>query len=129
MTEENGYRGARALLGLAEPPTAIVCSSMIMALGIVRATRELGLDIPRDLSLVAHDDVFHYLKPESFPVPLTTTRSSIRAAASFKRCQVRRVRVTRPAPGRSATISRWVAVSSSISWARAFSRESAGIRR
>ena len=80
MTEENGYRAARALLGLAEPPTAIVCSSMIMALGIVRATRELGLDIPRDLSLVAHDDVFHYLKPESFPVPLTTTRSSIRAA-------------------------------------------------
>ena len=80
MTEENGYRGARALLDRAEPPTAIVCSSMIMALGIVRATRELGLEIPRDLSLVAHDDVFHYLKPESFPVPLTTTRSSIRAA-------------------------------------------------
>ena len=57
-----------------------LCSSMIMALGIARATRELGLDIPGDLSLVAHDDVFHYLKPESFPVPLTTTRSSIRAA-------------------------------------------------
>lgn len=80
MTEENGYRGARALLERAERPTAIVCSSMMMALGIMRATRELGLDIPRDLSLVAHDDVFHYLKPENFPVPLTTTRSSIRAA-------------------------------------------------
>ena len=80
MTEENGYRGARRLLDRGERPTAIVCSSMIMALGIVRAARELGLDIPRDLSLIAHDDVFHYLKPESFPVPLTTTRSSIRAA-------------------------------------------------
>ncbi|MDW6025702.1 LacI family DNA-binding transcriptional regulator [Mesorhizobium sp. BAC0120] len=80
MTEENGYRGARALLDLPDRPTAIICSSMIMALGIVRATRELNLEIPRDLSLVAHDDVFHYLKPESFPVPLTTTRSSIRAA-------------------------------------------------
>ena len=80
MTEENGYRAARALLGQSESPTAIVCSSMIMALGIVRAARELGLEIPRDLSLVAHDDVFHYLKPESFPVPLTTTRSSIRLA-------------------------------------------------
>ena len=57
-----------------------LCSSMIMALGIARATRELGLAIPGDVSLVAHDDVFHYLKPESFPVPLTTTRSSIRAA-------------------------------------------------
>lgn len=80
MTEENGYRGARKLLDVEDRPTAIVCSSMIMALGIVRAARELGLDIPRDLSLIAHDDVFHYLKPESFPVPLTTTRSSIRAA-------------------------------------------------
>jgi LacI family transcriptional regulator len=80
MTEENGYRGARTLLDRPERPTAIICSSMIMALGIVRATRELNLDIPRDLSLVAHDDVFHYLKPEGFPVPLTTTRSSIRAA-------------------------------------------------
>jgi LacI family transcriptional regulator len=80
MTEENGYRGARTLLERKERPTAIVCSSMIMALGIVRATRELSLDIPRDLSLIAHDDVFHYLTPESFPVPLTTTRSSIRAA-------------------------------------------------
>ncbi len=80
MTEENGYRGARKLLDAEDRPTAIVCSSMIMALGVVRAARELGLDIPRDLSLIAHDDVFHYLKPESFPVPLTTTRSSIRAA-------------------------------------------------
>jgi LacI family transcriptional regulator len=80
MTEENGYRAARALLGQSESPTAIACSSMIMALGIVRAARELGLEIPRDLSLVAHDDVFHYLKPEGFPVPLTTTRSSIRLA-------------------------------------------------
>ena len=63
----------------------MLCSSMIMALGIARATRELGLAIPGDVSLVAHDDVFHYLKPESFPVPLTTTRSSIRAAGAAHR--------------------------------------------
>ncbi len=80
MTEENGYRGARTLLERQPRPTAIVCSSMFMALGVVRAARELAIDIPRDLSLIAHDDVFHYVKPESFPVPLTTTRSSIRAA-------------------------------------------------
>src|SRR5262245_5560033 len=36
MIEENGYRGARLLLERSERPTAIVCSSMIMALGIVR---------------------------------------------------------------------------------------------
>ena len=82
MTEENGYRAARLLLDRPDRPTAILCSSMFMALGAVRAMRELSLDMPRDVSLVAHDDVFHYLKPESFPVPLTTTRSSIRSAGA-----------------------------------------------
>ena len=51
-----------------------------MALGVVRAIRDLGLSIPGDVSLIAHDDVFPWLKPENFSVPLTTTRSSIRAA-------------------------------------------------
>ncbi|MEP9372259.1 LacI family DNA-binding transcriptional regulator [Mesorhizobium sp. KR1-2] len=80
MTEENGYRATRSLLMQSEAPTAIVCSSLIMALGVVRAARDLGRSIPRDLSLIAHDDVFPWLKPENFSVPLTTTRSSIRAA-------------------------------------------------
>jgi len=82
MTEENGYRAARALLDREERPTAILCSSLHMALGVVRATRDLGLSIPGDVSLIAHDDVFPFLKPEGFPVPLTTTRSSIRAAGA-----------------------------------------------
>src|SRR5437870_2224771 len=77
MTEENGYRAARRLLEQSEPPTAIACSSLIMSLGVVRAVRDLGLTIPGDLSLVAHDDVFPWLRPENFPVPLSTTRSSI----------------------------------------------------
>ncbi|WP_395448632.1 substrate-binding domain-containing protein [Aminobacter sp. UC22_36] len=82
MTEENGYRAARRLLESSDAPTAIVCSSLLMALGVVRAARDLNLVMPRDLSLVSHDDVFHWLKPEHFSVPLTTTRSSIRAAGA-----------------------------------------------
>jgi LacI family transcriptional regulator len=80
MTEENGYRAARSLLEGEASPTAIICSSLIMSLGVVRAIRDLGLTIPGDVSLVAHDDVFPWLKPENFSVPLTTTRSSIRLA-------------------------------------------------
>lgn len=80
MTEENGFRAANSLLRGQQPPTAILCSSLIMALGVVRAIRDLGLSIPGDVSLIAHDDVFPWLKPENFSVPLTTTRSSIRAA-------------------------------------------------
>ncbi|TIX99979.1 MAG: transcriptional regulator, partial [Mesorhizobium sp.] len=62
MTEENGYRAARRLLERSDAPTAIACSSLIMALGVVRAARDLGLTIPGDLSLIAHDDVFPWLK-------------------------------------------------------------------
>ena len=38
--------------------------------------------MPGDVSLVAHDDVFPWLRPENFTVPLSTTRSSIRAAGA-----------------------------------------------
>ncbi len=80
MTEENGFRAAMALLGAPGRPTAIVCSSLLQALGIARAARELGLSLPADFSLISHDDVFSFIRPEGFPVPLTTTRSPIRAA-------------------------------------------------
>lgn len=82
MTDEAGYRAARELLEKTPRPTAIVCSSLIMSLGVFRAARDLDLVIPRDLSVISHDDVFPWLKPENFSVPLTTTRSSIRAAGS-----------------------------------------------
>ena len=82
MTEENGYRAARSLLENGQAPTAILSSSLIMTLGVVRALRDAGLSVPKDVSLIAHDDVFPWLKPENFPVPLSTTRSSIRLAGA-----------------------------------------------
>ena len=82
MTEENGYRAMRDFLSLPDSPSAVICSSLLMALGVTRALREAGLSIPADVSLIAHDDVFPFLKPESFPVPLSTTRSSIRSAGA-----------------------------------------------
>lgn len=47
---------ATRLLTSADPVTAIVASDSLIALGVFRAARELGLQIPRDLSLVAFDD-------------------------------------------------------------------------
>ncbi|PZO73660.1 MAG: transcriptional regulator [Mesorhizobium amorphae] len=82
MTEENGFRAALDLLDRPERPTAILCSSLLMSLGVVRAAGERGLSIPHDLSLVAHDDVFPWLKPGNFPVALSTTESSIRQAGA-----------------------------------------------
>ncbi|PRD44678.1 transcriptional regulator [Phyllobacterium phragmitis] len=82
MTEENGYRGTMRFLDMDEAPTAILCSSIVLALGATRAINQRGLKIGRDISLIAHDDVFPYLKPENFSTPLTTTTSSIRAAGA-----------------------------------------------
>lgn len=85
MNEDNGYKLAMALFGNADPqtrPTGVLSASMFSTLGIVRAFNQLKLRMPDDVSIICHDDVFPFLKPESFSVPLTTTRSSIRAAGA-----------------------------------------------
>jgi LacI family transcriptional regulator len=85
MNEENGYRIAMTLFRDTHPdqrPTGVLSASMFTTLGIVRAFNQLGLRMPDDVSIITHDDVFPFLKPESFTVPLTTTRSSIRAAGA-----------------------------------------------
>jgi len=82
MTAENAYRCARQALEADAPPTAVLCGSILVALGVLRAAAELGLDVPRDLSIVAHDDEMPAFPPDQFHPQLTTTRSSIRAAGA-----------------------------------------------
>lgn len=80
MTAENGYRFAKAALGEPEPPTAMLCASILMALGALRAVAEAGLKVPDDVSIVVHDDEMPAFRADQMHPPLTTTRSSIRAA-------------------------------------------------
>jgi DNA-binding LacI/PurR family transcriptional regulator len=54
---ESGYRAAAALLDRADRPTAIVCLSDVLALGVIRAAQERGIRIPQDLSVVGYDDI------------------------------------------------------------------------
>ncbi|GAA3005907.1 LacI family DNA-binding transcriptional regulator [Streptosporangium longisporum] len=65
-----GYRAARRLLELPEPPTAIFCYNDRMAMGCYRAAAELGFAIPADLSVVGYDDQ-DLIAPALFPA-LTT---------------------------------------------------------
>ncbi|ANL26609.1 LacI family transcription regulator AglR [Rhizobium phaseoli] len=80
MTDEQGLLAMERFLQLPQRPTAILCSSTVLALGAIRAVNQAGLRLGEDISLIAHDDVLPLLKPESFSVPLTTTRSALRAA-------------------------------------------------
>ena len=56
-TTATGVSGARQLLGLANPPSAIFASNDQMAMGVFQVVEELGLRIPDDLSVVGFDNI------------------------------------------------------------------------
>lgn len=80
MTETNGYRAARRMLALPDPPTAFLVSSMLLAIGVRHALWEAGLHMGRDVSVITHDDDLSYLKNGDEVPIFTATRSSIREA-------------------------------------------------
>ena len=83
MTEVFGHHQARAMLGMDQPPTAFLASSMICAIGIRRAIHEEGLEMGRDISVITHDDELSYLKNgQDIPI-FTATRSSVRQAGQI----------------------------------------------
>jgi LacI family transcriptional regulator len=53
---EDGRAMGDALLGLPDPPTAIVAGSDTAALGVMEAAHKRGLRLPEDLSIVGFDD-------------------------------------------------------------------------
>jgi LacI family transcriptional regulator len=69
-----GYRATHALLNDGQPadqrPTAVFCYNDRMAMGAYRAIAELGLSVPRDVSVVGFDDQAPI--PESLHPALTT---------------------------------------------------------
>jgi LacI family transcriptional regulator len=56
-SEEGGYRAARTALAGTPRPTALLCATDRMAIGALRAAREMKLEVPRDLSVVGHDNL------------------------------------------------------------------------
>jgi len=56
-TTETGVSGARRLLALENPPTAIFASNDQMAMGVFQVAEELGIRIPDDLSVVGFDNI------------------------------------------------------------------------
>lgn len=80
MTEQVGYSAAKRMLDADQPPSAIIASSMISALGVRRAIEERGLKMGRDVSVVVHDDNLSYLQNGGDVPIFTATRSSVREA-------------------------------------------------
>lgn len=57
-SRDEGHEAALRLLGATPRPTALIASSVELALGALLAARQLSLDIPADLALVTFDDAY-----------------------------------------------------------------------
>src|SRR3546814_20318722 len=68
------------MLELRPRPTAFLAGSMMTALGVFRAIRQAGLELGRDVSMIAHDDGFPYLNADNMYPSLSPTPPSIRQA-------------------------------------------------
>lgn len=80
-----GRKGASSLLGISDPPTAIVAGTDPQAYGVYQEAAARGLSVPDDLSVVGFDDVelCQWISP-----PLTTVRQPI---AEMAKASVRMV--------------------------------------
>ena len=68
-TIEGGMNALTQLLRRSNPPTAILCSNDMTAIGVMRRAYELNIVIPRDLSLIGFDDI----RLAGFVLPPLTT--------------------------------------------------------
>ncbi len=77
MTEGNGMIStARLFEDEQNRPTALICGSILLAKGAYTALQAMGLRIPEDVSVVAHDDVLHDIRGSAFYPSLTVTKSA-----------------------------------------------------
>ena len=69
-----GRAGLLQLLGLAEPPTAVVCGNDLLAVGVLLEAEQRGLDVPRDLSVVGIDnlEIASHIAPSLTTIHLPT---------------------------------------------------------
>ena len=76
---DTARRPASALLSLPDRPTAVFAANDVSAIAIIEIAARIGLDVPRDLSVVGFDDV-----PEASRLdpPLTTVRQPMQTLGS-----------------------------------------------
>ena len=72
--ENEGYLGAKKLLSLNNPPTAIFTANDLIAIGAIKAILEAGLKIPEDISIIGYNDIW---VSSSINPPLTTIKSPL----------------------------------------------------
>jgi DNA-binding LacI/PurR family transcriptional regulator len=57
FSTEGGRAGLHALLGMKDAPTAVICSSDVIAIGVLLEAHARGLAVPGELSIVGFDGI------------------------------------------------------------------------
>lgn len=83
MTESFGWKSACDLLEQDLPPTAILVSSIMSAIGVRRALHDRGLTMGREVSVVTFDDQLSYFENDPNAPTFTAMTSSIRRAGTL----------------------------------------------
>ena len=104
-TIDGGLNAMSRLLDLSQPPTAVLASNDLTAIGAMRAIRRKGWSVPGDVSVVGFDDI-HFA--EFTEPPLTTVAlSRWELAANAIRALMQHIEpqeATRPANGVEYTV-------------------------
>jgi DNA-binding LacI/PurR family transcriptional regulator len=84
---EGGVFAMRNLLRLAEPPTAVMTSNDMTAIGALGTIHDAGLQVPRDVSLIGFDDISfaHLTQPPLTTIRLSRSQLAITALAALER--------------------------------------------
>lgn len=79
MTESFGLLSTVDLFAIGrQPPTAIICGNVRIANGVYQALQALGLSVPEDVSVMAHDDHIGRLQTAAFYPALSVTDAPLR---------------------------------------------------
>jgi LacI family transcriptional regulator len=95
FSEEGGLRAAQAILSGDNRPTAIFAANDLMAIGVMQALRERGLDIPNDMAVVGFDDI----SAAKLVTPSLTTVAQFQYAMGVKAAQILMERLRGSTPG------------------------------
>lgn len=89
-TFDDGFRGARRLLALREPPTAIFGCNDEIAAGALAAAKSAGINVPFDLSIAGFED--SPFSRQSWPALTTAKQATEDIARHAARLLIARVR-------------------------------------
>jgi len=83
----SGRRGLRMLLDQPDPPSAVIASGGMLALGVLQEASQRGIDVPTDLAIVGYADaeVAQFTSPALTMVSLPTYDVGVAAMSALQR--------------------------------------------